>query len=102
MPDQEPEETVEEQIGTETADAFEITTEGASVTGKRLYADGGDGQEKEVNILSQHAGASSDAPAESGIPSAMAQSGSQRNAVADREDTPMPDRVQPTRQDLTP
>ena len=40
----------EEQIATENPDAFEITTSGESVTGKRLFADGGDGQEKEVNV----------------------------------------------------
>ena len=97
----------EEQIATENPDAFEITTSGESVTGKRLYADGGDGQEKEANVPDPVAGASSAAPASSGIPSAVKQqriaAGSEEaEAVAEQDETRMADHKIPVRQDLKP
>lgn len=68
------EDNIEEQVGLTDPEAFEQTTSGTSVTGKHLYADGGDGaDEKEVTIRSHSAGASSEAPASSGIPSAETQ-----------------------------
>ena len=68
------EDNIEDQVGLTEANAFEQTTSGESVTGKHLYADGGDGaDEKEATTLSHSAGASSEAPATSGIPSAEKQ-----------------------------
>ena len=64
---------IEEHIGLTQPDAFEETTTGESVTGKHIFADGGDGKEKEANLRSHQAGASSEAPAGSGIPSAEKQ-----------------------------
>ena len=92
----------EEHIGLTDPDAFEITTDAASVTGKHLFADGGDGKEKEATTRSAHAGASSDAPASSGIPSAVKQHGLQNESVADNETTPMGDRAQPVKQNTAP
>jgi hypothetical protein len=94
-------EEAEQQIGLTQPDAFEQTTSGESATSKRLYADGGAGQEKEANTFSRHAGASSDAPASSGIPSAMRQHGIDESTEP-QERTPMADRVQRVRQDTTP
>ncbi len=74
MPEYTNEDTIEDQVGLTDPAAFEQTTSGESVTGKHLYADGGDGtDEKEVTTRSHSAGASSDAPASSGIPSAEKQ-----------------------------
>ena len=68
------EDNIEDQVGLTEANAFEQKTSGVSVTGKHLYVDGGDGaDEKEVTSLSHSAGASSEAPANSGIPSAETQ-----------------------------
>ena len=97
----------EEQIATENADAFEITTSGESVTGKRLFADGGDGQEKEANVTDPVAGASSAATASSGIPSAVRQQriaaeADDAPAFAEQDETPMADREIPVQQDLKP
>jgi hypothetical protein len=96
-----------EQIALETPGGFEITTDGASVTGKHLYADGGDGQEKEATIRNRISGASSAAPASSGIPSAMTQqsvhSGTHVTEVtAPQDETHMPDRTLPRHQDTNP
>ena len=98
----------ETHVGLENADAFEIATGGGSVTGKHLYADGGDGQEKEVNVLDPVAGASSPAPASSGIPSAMTQQGiaegvgTRREAVGEQTATPIAERAIPVQQNLKP
>jgi len=74
MPEYTNEDTIEDQVGLSDPEAFEQTTSGPSVTGKHLYADGGDGaDEKEVTTRSHSAGASSEAPASSGIPSAEKQ-----------------------------
>jgi hypothetical protein len=60
------------EIGTSNpAEAYEEVTSGACVTGQRVIIDGD--EDKEVVILDSRAGASSTAPANSGIPSAMAQ-----------------------------
>ena len=68
------EDNIEDQVGLTEANGFEQKTSGVSVTGKHLYVDGGDGaDEKEVTRLSHSAGASSEAPANSGIPSAETQ-----------------------------
>jgi hypothetical protein len=72
---------IEEHIGLTQPDAFEETTTGESVTGKRIFADGGHGLEKEANLRSHWAGASSEAPAGSGIPSAE----KQRHVGVERE-----------------
>ena len=110
MPDQ-PTQTgepvdVEEHVGVTRPDAFEQTTDDMRTTGRHLFADPNDGKEKEVNILDPVAGASSEAPPNSGIPSAMTQHGVRRRAVEDEEDsedvTPMANRVEPMRQDLEP
>jgi hypothetical protein len=74
MPEYTKEDTIEDEVGLTEANAFEQTTSGESVTGKHLYIDGGDGtDEKEVTTRSHSAGASSEAPASSGIPSAETQ-----------------------------
>ncbi len=98
---------IDEQIALETPDGFEIKTVGESVTGKVLFADGGDGQEKEATERDTIAGASSTAPASSGIPSAMTQQGihegrSQDQRTAHMDETPMGNRDIPKRQNLKP
>ncbi len=92
----------EQHIGLTDPDAFEQATDGETVTGKHLFADGGDGKEKEATVRSADAGASSDAPAASGIPSAVKQHGVQNEAVRDTDETPMGGRVQPVKQNLEP
>lgn len=89
---------IEEHIGLTQPDAFEETTLGNSVTGKHLFADGGHGQEKEATLRSHHAGASSEAPAESGIPSAEKQHGVVGEAFDKQTETAMADRSQPATQ----
>ena len=98
---------IEEKVGLETSDGFEITTDGASVTDRHLYSDGGEGQEKEVTFLNPMSGASSAAPASSGIPSALTQQSvhsgiNQKEVTADQDETRMPDRTLPHHQDLKP
>ena len=90
--------TIEDHIGVTEADAFEQTTSGDSVTGQHLFADGGDGKEKEAGLRSHHAGASSDAAAESGIPSAEKQHGVKGEAFDRQTETPMAGHVQPATQ----
>ena len=89
---------IEEHIGLTQPDAFEETTDGQSVTGKHLFADGGSGQEKEATLRSHHAGASSEASASSGIPSAERQHGEKGEAFDDQAETSMADRSQPATQ----
>jgi hypothetical protein len=89
---------IEEHIGLTQSDAFEQTTSGDSVTTKHLFADGGDGKEKEANLRSHHAGASSEAPASSGIPSAVKQHGEEGDAVDDQTQPAMAGHVQPATQ----
>ena len=107
MSDKMVEERVEHHVGLDHQGAFEITTAGESVTGKHLFADGGDGQEKEVNVLDPLTGASSAAPENSGIPSAITQqrisSGGVKDKSSDDQDvTPMQNRDIPVRQKFTP
>ena len=94
-------EKIEQHVGLVETDAFEITTDGTTETGKRLYADGGDGKEKEATVLSSHAGASSEAPASSGIPSAMTQHGVPLQSSPNAE-TPMVGRAIPGKQNVEP
>ena len=99
MPDQNTEN--EQHVGLVQPDAFAITTEGDTHTGKRLFADGGDGKEKEATVRSSHAGASSEAPASSGIPSAMTQAG-QPLQSSPNDETPLADRAVPGTQNVQP
>lgn len=97
----EPTDEIQDHVGLTQPDAFEETTNADSVTTAHLFADGGDGQEKEAVLNSHHAGASSDAPVSSGIPSAMTQDGL-REDTAEQAKTPMANRVQPVHQDTKP
>lgn len=89
---------IEEHVGATQADAFEQTTSGEAVTTKHLFADGGDGKEKEATLRSHHAGASSEAPAASGIPSAEKQHGLKGEAFDEQTETSMANRSQPATQ----
>ncbi len=89
---------IEDHIGLTHSDAFEQTTTGASVTAKHLFVDGRDGKEKEANLLSPQAGASSEAPASSGIPSAEKQHGEPGEAFDEQTQTPMAGHIQPATQ----
>lgn len=93
-----PQDNIEEHIGLTQSDAFEETTTGESVTTKRIFADGGAGEEKEVNLGSHHAGASSEAPASSGIPSAVKQHGLKGDAVDSQDEPAMANHSQPATQ----
>lgn len=75
------EDTIQDQIGLTQPGAFEQTTGGESVTAKHLYSDGGQGDEKEATLRSHTAGASSEAPASSGISCAQKQDRIRREAV---------------------
>lgn len=98
MPDSTGEDKIEEHIGVTQSDAFEQMRPADSITEKRLFADGGDGKEKEVTLRSHHAGASSEAPASSGIPSAETQHGEPGEAFDQQTETPMAGHVQPATQ----
>jgi len=93
-----PADNIQDHIGVTQSDAFEQTTSGEVETGKRLYADGGDGKEKEATVRSHHAGASSEAPASSGIPSAMKQHGNVGDAFDEQKETAMGGHTQPATQ----
>lgn len=95
--EEQTQDRIEEHIGLTQADAFEQTPSGESVTGKHLFADGGDGKEKEATVRSHQAGASSDAPASSGIPSAETQHGEAGKALSE-EKTPLAGHIQPATQ----
>ncbi len=95
----------EEQIALDDPTGFEITTGGESVSGARIFADGGG--VKEADMLDPVAGASSPASAASGIPSAMKQqsihAGKDLSGAAPHtKETSMPDRTIPTHQDTKP
>ena len=95
----------EEQIALETPDGFEIKTGDETVTGARFFADGG--AVKEADLSDPVAGASSPAPAASGIPSAMRQQSihagkNLRDEASHTEETSMPDRTIPMHQDTKP
>lgn len=98
MADDQPVDNIQEHIAVTQPDAFAQTTTGGSETGKQLIADGGDGKEKEVTLRSHHAGASSEAPASSGIPSAEKQHGAKGEAFDTQTETAMADRSQPATQ----
>lgn len=91
-------DNIEDHIGLSHSDAFEDTTSGTVETGQRMFVDGGDGEEKEATVRSHHAGASSDAPASSGIPSAMKQSGNVGDAFDKQDETAMAGHMQPATQ----
>lgn len=93
---------VEQHIGLTDSDASEQGTDGENVTGKHLFAEGGDGHEREATLRSETAGASSDAPANSGIPSAVKQHKVQNEAFSDADETPMGGRIQPVTQNVEP
>ena len=67
------EDDIEDHIALTDPEGFEQPLAADAVTTKRVFADGGDGKEKEATLRSHFAGASSDAPANSGIPSAEKQ-----------------------------
>jgi hypothetical protein len=92
------EDHIEEHIGLTQPDAFEQFRPADAETTKHLFADGGDGKEKEATLHSHHAGASSDAPASSGIPSAEKQHGQKGEAFDPQAETPMAGHVQPATQ----
>ncbi|MEO7715734.1 MAG: hypothetical protein ABIY70_06015 [Capsulimonas sp.] len=82
----------DQQIGTVNPEkAFVQSTSGKSVTGQSVVTD--QGMDKEVVTLHPTAGASSEAPASSGIPSAKAQQGLAGHATAPQDETPMSDHV---------
>lgn len=97
-----PDNQIEDQIALTSPDGFEQTTTGESVTTRHIFADGGDGKEKEATVFSPHTGASSDAPAGSGIPSAERQRALLRKPEDDQPETPMADHVLPTTQNMEP
>ncbi len=92
------EDQIEEHIGLTQPDAFEQVRPADTETEKRLFADGGDGKEKEATLRNHRAGASSEAPASSGIPSAEKQSGEKGEAFDKQTETPMAGHVQPATQ----
>jgi len=102
MADEQTVDRIEDHVGVTQPDAFEQTTDGESVTTRHIFADGGDGKEKEAVLNDHQTGASSDAPAGSGIPSAMTQRGVQREAVTPKQETPMADHVLSRTQNLEP
>ena len=91
-------DNIEEHIGLTQPDAFEQVRPADTATEKRMFADGGDGKEKEVTLRSHHAGASSEAPASSGIPSAETQHSELGEAFDPQTETPMAGHVQPATQ----
>ena len=91
------EDNIEDHIGLTQPDAFETVTSGGRETGKHLFSDGLD-VEKEAIERSHYAGASSEAPASSGIPSAEKQHGIKGEAFDKQTETPMAGHVQPATQ----
>lgn len=98
MADDQSVDNIEDHVGVTQPDAFAQTTTGGSETTKQLFADGGDGKEKEATQRSHHAGASSEAAASSGIPSAEKQHGVKGEAFDTQTETAMADRSQPATQ----
>jgi hypothetical protein len=92
------EDQIEEHIGLTQPDAFEQPRPADTKSETLLFADGGDGKEKEATLRSHHAGASSEAPASSGIPSAEKQHGEKGEAFDAQTQTPMAGHVQPATQ----
>lgn len=92
------EDNIEEHIGLTQSDAFEQSRPADTETEARLFADGGDGKEKEATLRSHHAGASSEALASSGIPSAEKQHGELGEAFGKQTETPVAGHSQPPTQ----
>jgi hypothetical protein len=90
----------EQIILTEHEDAVIQDSHGRVVTHQRVIIDGD--RDKEVVLLSPTAGASSEAPANSGIPSAVIQRHLRREAFADQRETPMSGRLQKVHEDGRP
>jgi hypothetical protein len=84
-----------QQVGlTHPDDAFEELTTGDVVTGHRIIIDGD--SDKEVVVHDSKSGASSNAPSNSGIPSAVTQNGSRSGHLYQTTDhTSMAGRIQP-------
>ena len=99
--DQKPDQ-IEDHVALTHSDGFAQATSGETVTGKVLLADGGDGKEKEATLRSHHAGASSDAPANSGIPSAEKQHGVNDEGYEPHQETQMGKRDIPIKQNVEP
>ncbi len=97
-----PDNQIEEHIAATQPDAFAQPSGDQGVHGKIIIADPKDGKEKEATLLSHHAGASSEAPASSGIPSAMTQQGLRREAVAEQETLAAANRTISTTEDTAP
>jgi hypothetical protein len=98
---------IEEEVALESPSSFEMTTDGEKVTDQHLYADGGDGKEKEATVFNPISGASSAAAASSGIPSALTQRSIHehrdlREMTAPQDETPMANRTLPEQQDIKP
>jgi hypothetical protein len=92
------EDQIEEHIGLTQPDAFEQPRPADTESETLLFADGGDGKDKEATLRSHHAGASSEAPASSGIPSAEKQHGEKGEAFDEQTETPMAGHIQPATQ----
>ncbi len=95
----------EEQIALDAPDGAEMTTSGETVTGTRLFVE--DGVVKEADVRDPVAGASSPAPASSGIPSAVKQQSIHegrdlQGGGTHTEETPMSERTIPMHQDTKP
>ncbi len=90
----------EEVVVVHPDSAFEEKTDGTRVTGQRVIVDGD--LDKEITERDPVAGASSEAPASSGIPSAVRQQGAAIPATEDQEETPLADRVLPQKQSTQP
>lgn len=97
-----PQDKIEDHIAATQPDAFAQAEGDQGVHGKHIIADPKDGKEKEATLLSHHAGASSEAPASSGIPSAMRQQGVRQEAVADQDEPAAASRTISTKEDTAP
>ena len=96
------EDDIEDHIALSDPDGFEQPRPADSVTGKHLFADGGD-KEKEATTRSHSAGASSEAPASSGIPSAEKQHGiNDEGGYEPYQETQMGKRDIPLKQNVEP
>ncbi len=102
MPEENIADHIEDHVGLTQPDAFEEANSRDSVTTRHRFSDGGQGSEKEATLFSHHAGASSEAPAGSGIPSAEKQHGVKGEAYDPQVETAMPGHVQDTRAESKP
>ena len=102
MPDEPIPDQIEEHIATTQPDAFAQPPGDQGIHGKIVIADPQDGKEKEATLRSHHAGASSEAPASSGIPSAVTQQGLRREAVVEQETPAAANRTIATTEDTAP